>query len=373
MRDYQSDQNMYAFLGDEHKPKHVRSLSNPNAHDIRGVQFSSLVSPDPSETELQFLEQMGVTHCYTWIQKNQANVPYLTKLKKQLRDHGLTLWNVGMLSVGKNPDIILGTKKRDAAIKEFLEFLHVLASVNIRITIFTWEPASALQTGMNIIRGGALGRFVDTSILSKLPNHFGRAYSEEELWENMSFFLNAVLPTAEQLGVILALHPNDPPSEKVFRGIPNLIRSSESFERVFALARQSPSLKMEFCCGCWLEGGGVMGNLLTCLREFIARDKVVVIHLRNVTSPLPKFTETFIDEGYGDIFEIVRTVVEAGYSNTIILDHTPLLAGGVGLETAFCAGYIKAMIRAAQVVVANKPRAKDLTVCLREKKVTSRL
>jgi mannonate dehydratase len=90
-----------------------------------------------------------------------------------------------------------------------------------------------------------------------------------------------------------------------------------------------------------------MGNLLDNIREFIKRDKVINIHFRNVSAPLPLFTETFIDNGYGDAFEIVRTIVEAGYKHTIILDHSPEIIGGVGMETAYCAGYIKGLIRAA--------------------------
>lgn len=90
-----------------------------------------------------------------------------------------------------------------------------------------------------------------------------------------------------------------------------------------------------------------MGNLLKNIKEFIKRDKIVIIHLRNVSQPLPKFTEMFIDDGYGDIFEIVRTVVEAGYKGTIILDHSPEIIGGVGMETAYCAGYIKGLIRSS--------------------------
>jgi len=180
----------------------------------------------------------------------------------------------------------------------------------------------------------------------------------------MKYFLDAILPTAEKLGMILALHPNDPPSEEVFRGIPNLIRAKASYERVFKLAKDSPSIKMEFCCGCWLEGATPMGNLLKSLRDFIKRDKIVIVHLRNVTAPLPNFTETFLDEGYGDIFEIVRSIVEKEYKGTIILDHTPELTGGLGLETAFCAGYIKAMIRGAQAVSFQKKRTQDLTLCL---------
>lgn len=64
-------------------------------------------------------------------------------MRKKLNSYGITLWNVGMLRVGKSKDIILGTENRDAMIKEFKDFLHVLKKSGIGITIFTWEPASA--------------------------------------------------------------------------------------------------------------------------------------------------------------------------------------------------------------------------------------
>jgi len=176
---------------------------------------------------------------------------------------------------------------------------------------------------------------------------FGRRYTEKELWKNMKYFLDSILPVAEKLGVKLALHPNDPPLDMEIGGIPNLIRTKKDFDRAYKLGHQSPSLKMEFCCGCWLEGASPMGNLLTNIKEFIKRDKIIKIHLRNVSAPLPSFTEMFIDDGYGDIFEIIRTIVEAGYKGTIILDHSPEIIGGVGMETAYCAGYIKGLIRSA--------------------------
>lgn len=107
---------MYAFVADQRKPEKVMAVANPNLHDPKGIKFSSLVSPDPEDSELQFLAQMGVTHTYTWIQKEQANVKYLTNLRKKLNSYGITLWNVGMLRVGKSKDIILGTDNRDAMI-----------------------------------------------------------------------------------------------------------------------------------------------------------------------------------------------------------------------------------------------------------------
>jgi len=182
----------------------------------------------------------------------------------------------------------------------------------------------------------------------------------------MKYFLDAIIPTAEELGINLALHPNDPPTAQPIGGIPNIIRSKKSFDKVFKIGKESPSLKMEFCCGCWLEGGTKMGNLLDNLKEFIRRNKVIIIHLRNVSRPLPEFTEMFIDDGYGDIFEIVRTIVETGYSGTVILDHSPEIVGGKGMETAYCSGYIKGLIRASQAI-QKKHRTKDLTACLRRK------
>ena len=98
----------------------------------------------------------------------------------------------------------------------------------------------------------------------------------------MGYFFDRVLPEAERLGVTMAMHPNDPPYEVPIRGIPNLMRSKEAFDRIFKLGKDSPALKMEFCCGCWLEGATPMGNLLKNIREFIKRDKIMNIHLRNV-------------------------------------------------------------------------------------------
>jgi len=69
--------------------------------------------------------------------------------------------------------------------------------------------------------------------------------------------------------------------------------------------------------------------------------------MRNVTASLPKFTETFIDDGYGNINSMIQTIVNASYKFTIILDHSPLMSAGVGFETAFAQGYMKANIKCA--------------------------
>ena len=285
---YQKDPFMVGQGVEGIASKNVTAIANPNALDnANSVKFSSLVSPNPSQKEIKFLNQLGVDHVYTWIVPKQANVKFLTRLRKKLNAAGITLWSVGMLYVGKSKDIILNTPKRAERIQEFKDFLHVLKKSGIDITIFTWEPSGVSSTSYDSVRGGAEGRCCDEKVLKILPLRHGRVYTEKELWENMKWFLNEMLPVAEKLGIKMAIHPNDPPTKTVIGGIPNIMRSKEAFDRVFRLGKQSPSLRMEFCCGCWLEGASPMGNLLTNIKEFIKRDKVIKIHLRNVSAPLP--------------------------------------------------------------------------------------
>lgn len=90
--------------------------------------------------------------------------------------------------------------------------------------------------------------------------------------------------------------------------------------------------------------------LLGALADFVSRGKVGIVHLRNTTGPLPRFAETFVDDGYVDVFRIAQTLVRVGYTGTVILDHTPPFSGEAGerCATSFSIGYIKACIRAAQ-------------------------
>ena len=107
----------------------------------------------------------------------------------------------------------------------------------IDITIFTWEPSGVSSTSYNKVRGGAEGRCCDVKVLKTMPMRHGRVYTEKELWKNMKYFLDEMLPVAEKLGVKLALHPNDPPTEVLIGGIPNLIRTKKDFDKVYKLGK----------------------------------------------------------------------------------------------------------------------------------------
>ena len=74
----------------------------------------------------------------------------------------------------------------------------------------------------------------------------------------------------------------------------------------------SPALGMEFCAGCWLEGGAAFGDVLAGVRELAEQDRILLVHFRNISAPLPHFVETFLDNGYMDMYRIMRVLVETG-------------------------------------------------------------
>lgn len=328
-----------------------------------GVKISVQIPPDVSDEYLQFLQQMGVSYCYTWIEDTQISLDFLSELKKRTEGYGIRLYNVGAMSLGKSRSILRGLKDRDQQIGRFQEFLRILGSLGIHTTTVTWEPNNTLSTSPEgkvtsyslggswentVTRGGAKARMVDMTVIEQAPWTQEKEYTKADIWENFSYFVKKIMPTAEETGVRIALHPNDPPADSCL-GIATLIQCCQDYERAFEIA-DSDFLGMEFCVGCWLEGGEQFGDLLENIGRFVKQNKVFIVHFRNVTSPLPRFTETFVDDGYQDMYYVMKEFVRAGYNGTLTLDHTPVmlpLAGNVG-ETAYAVGYLKALLQAAE-------------------------
>ena len=313
----------------------------------RRIKFSTLIRSEPSDEELQFARQLGLDYVYTWVEENQQGYEFLAKLRQKVEGMGLTLYNAGSKSVAKCDKIHLALPGRDKKIEEFKTFVRNLGRAGIHTTTFTWEPRGVWSSALAETRG-AQARSVDLDEMQKRPLTHGREYTKDEIWENFYYFIQRILPAAEEADVRLALHPNDPPTTTL-GGIPCLIHSFEDYERAFSIAN-SPYLGMEFCTGCWLEGGEPFGNMLEAIRHFHAQGKIFVVHFRNVSSPLPQFVETFLDNGYMDMYEVMKVFCGIGYDGSMILDHTPKFAPGFtqGAGTAYAIGYMRALIERAE-------------------------
>jgi mannonate dehydratase len=312
-----------------------------------GPKLSLAISAEAQPDELAFARQLGVDCAYIWVRDEQRNLAYLQTLRRKVEDAGLVLYMVGNMTVGKSDKIHLGLPGRDQVIADLQTFIENLGQAGIHVTTFTWEPTQVWSSEPGESRG-AKARRVDLDEMRRRPFTHGRIYSEEELWDNFHYLMQRVLPVAEAAGVRLALHPNDPPTN-MLGGIPCLIRSAAAYRKAFEIAN-SPALGMEFCTGCWLEGGENFGDLLAGIREFQAQGRILIVHFRNVSAPLPQFVETFLDNGYMDMQAVMQTLVESGYSGTMTLDHTPQFAGGYaqGGGAAFAIGYMKALLHCSR-------------------------
>lgn len=315
------------------------------------LKFSLFIQPDPSADELLFARQLGVECVYTWLNDTQRSVEYLTGLRQRVNQAGLELYNAGSMSVGKSDQIHLALPGRDEKIEEFSAFIRNLGQAGIHTTTFTWEPDQVWSSPPAETRSSR-ARHVDLGELVKRPLTHAREYSREELWENFEYFISRIMPVAEEAGVRLALHPNDPPTDQKLGGIPCLIHSYADYRRAFELAN-SPNLGMEFCVGCWLEGGEQFGDLFHGIRHFVEQGRVFIVHFRNITAPLPIFTETYLDNGYMDMYPVMKLFCETNYSGTMILDHSPQMAASYpGAGTAYAIGYMRALRERAESELA---------------------
>ena len=155
------------------------------------------------------------------------------------------------------------------------------------------------------------------------------------------------MPVAEKVGVKIGIHPDDPPVPEL-GGIPRCIFGNfEGYKRAMEMA-DSPNVGLCLCVGCWLEGGAWMGkDVFETIKYFGERDKLFKIHFRNVHQPLPYFIETFLDDGYMDMYKVMRALREVNFDGVIIADHIPLMAGDRRVSTAFSIGYMKALLERA--------------------------
>jgi mannonate dehydratase len=164
------------------------------------------------------------------------------------------------------------------------------------------------------------------------------------MWENIEYFLKHIVPVAEEAGVRLALHPDDPPIPEPMAGAARIVSTLEQYKRIFDLA-PSPSNAMLFCQGCVAEMGV---DVMQAIREIGSLGKIVYVHFRNIRGTPHNFQEVFVDEGDVDMYQAMQTYKEAGFEGPFMMDHTPGIPGDrAGRDGhAFATGYIRAMIQA---------------------------
>jgi mannonate dehydratase len=320
-----------------------------------GIKISLQVPADPGGEDLQFARQLGVDWVSIPSGGDQATAENFRRWKERVEAAGLKVWNIGNSNVHNMPEVTLNLPGRDRKIEEYKQYLRGLAAAGIRYTTYAHMGNGIWSSERETTRGGAPARAFRLETAKGTwagkvfegPLTHGRAYSKEEIWENYTFFIRKVVPVAEELGIRIGIHPDDPPVPEL-GGVPRCIFGSfDGYVRALEIAA-SPNVGVCLCCGTWLEGGAGMGkDVLEAIRAFAQMGKLWKIHFRNVSAPVPRFVETFVDNGAMDMWKIMKTLREVDFRGALIADHVPEMVGGRRVGWAYSIGYIKALLARA--------------------------
>ena len=164
----------------------------------------------------------------------------------------------------------------------------------------------------------------------------------EQLWARVEDFLNEVIPVAEEAGVRLAAHPDDPPMPTI-RGTARLVYQPDYYQRLLDI-KPSRSNALEFCIGSLAEM--TEGDIYEVIDRYSRQDAIGYIHFRNVRGKVPHYHEVFVDEGDVDMIRAMRILRDNGYNGVIIPDHTPQMTCNAPWHAgmAYALGYMRAVL-----------------------------
>lgn len=323
-----------------------------------GIQIGTQLPPTASDEDLQLAQQLGVEWVMTSLDPKDHTLENYLALKRRFGAYGIKIYRLANHSCHNMEEITLNLLGRDAKLAEYLRYIRLLGQAGIHYSTYAHMANGIWSSEREVVRGGASARALR---LDKNPVGYwgeqrwqgtlthGRRYSEEEIWDNYDYFIRRVVPVAEEASVYIGVHPDDPPVYDL-GGIPRCIFGDfDGYRRAIEMAG-SPNIGMCLCVGCWLEGGPRMGkDVIETIRYFAGRKKLFKVHFRNVTAPLPEgFVETLLDDGYMNMFYVMKALRESGFNGAVISDHLPNLAGGRRAAEGFAIGYMKALIQAAQ-------------------------
>ncbi|HYW37792.1 MAG TPA: mannonate dehydratase [Terriglobales bacterium] len=259
----------------------------------------------------------------------------LKTLRRGIEDAGLALAAIENLDPAHWYDILLDGPQRPQQIEKVKTIIRCLGDAGIPVLGYNFSLAGVCgRVTAPLGRGHAItlgmdGPAEDVPIPNGMvwnmvydrdaPAGTLPSISHEELWQRLQRFLEEVLPVAEQSGVRLAAHPDDPPMPTM-RQQPRLVYQPQMYQRLIDLA-PSRSNALELCVGTLAEM--TEGNIYDAVDQYSKQGKVAYIHLRNVVGKVPHYRETFIDEGDVDMICILAILHRNHFDGVLIPDHTP--------------------------------------------------
>jgi mannonate dehydratase len=317
--------------------------------------------PSPTDDALRTFAAFGVRNiCGTPPKpgpKGSWEVDDLVRLRERVESFGLSLdflplpMSAATLSKAENPNTLLGkSPERDREIETICADIRAAGKAGIPALKYNLTLLGVVRTGKVPGRGGALYSSFDYEKTAKADEKLGEAgrVGAAEMWERITYFLDRVVPVAEEAKVRIACHPNDPRVPDGFRGVSCVLGTVEGLKK-FVEIRSSAYHGLNFCQGTVSEGLKEPGKeIFDVIRWFGSRKKIFNVHFRNIRGGYLKFEETHPDEGDVDMLAALRVYREVGYDGMLMPDHVPQVPGDEGGKQAFAFayGYIRALLQA---------------------------
>jgi mannonate dehydratase len=309
------------------------------------------------EEGMRRIKQLGVDHVLTGGPPIPWEESQIRALVDRLKSGGLALGN---MMISGFPNTLFGRPGRDEEIGKVQQSLRAAGAAGVPVVEYNFyahrivegyyaEPGRA---------GSGLTSFDYDRVKDLPPLPDEGAHRLEEMWQNITYFLKAVIPVAERSGVRMALHPNDPPAP-LSRGSEQIMSTLAGWKRLIQIV-PSKSNGITFDCGVTRELGE---DPVEVCRYFGTRDRINHVHYRNVRvqRPREKYTEVFLDEGQVDMFAVMKELVRQKYRRLIYPEHpraldadrydpiTKAFYPGGGAYAGYCynVGYTRAMLQAA--------------------------
>ena len=284
----------------------------------------------------------------------------LGRLKSEINAAGLELAAIENFDPGHWYDVLLGGPKQAEQLAFLQEIIRNMGTAGIPVMGYNFSIAGVAGWSEGpFARGGATSvGFVERDALGLDPIPNGMIWNmvydrnapagtippvgHDQLWANLHAFQAALLPVAEQAGVQLAAHPDDPPMSTM-RGHARLVWQPRFYDKMFA-DHPSPANRAELCIGSVAEMSE--GDIYESVDRWSRSNRVGYVHLRNVRGMVPEYHEVFIDEGDVDIPRILGILHRNGFEGTVIPDHTPQITCAAPWHAgmAFALGYMRAEI-----------------------------
>ncbi len=322
-----------------------------------------------SERDLRFARQLGLDYVVSALPadpKGYLAFDDLRQAREEFAAAGLSFDVIENLPTPHYDKAMFGLPGRDEQIACVCETIRNMGKAGISVLQYQWMLLGGLRTEYCPVgRGGArVSRFdwqvAQRSRIAALdwrPGPEGlihtpdRELSAEQVWDNLTYFLEGIIPAAEEAGVKIAAHPDDAPIPS-FMGVARILTSLEGLQRLID-AVPSPCNGLGFCQGTIATMVGV--DMIEAIRHFGRQGKIFFAHFRNPRGKVPVFEEVFPDEGDTDMLAAVRAYQEVGFDGVIRVDHAPAVVGDTHSERTFAyqVGYFKGLVDAIEVLAAQ--------------------